>query len=118
MDFLRKAYVILLGIALLVLLVLRAPGTGVGWLAVGVTFVSLVGMACRTTGIGALAGRFWWGWLGLQLLVDTVGFVVETDAIWEVTGAGVGWIAAALAGLLMLPLYLSLFQLGRGRVVA
>jgi hypothetical protein len=118
MDILRKAYVILLGIALLVLLVLRAPGTGVGWLAVGVTAVSLVGMTCRTTGVGAVAGRFWWGWLGLQLLADAVAYSVETDAIWEATGAGVGWAVAAALGLLMLPLYLSLYQLGRGRVVA
>lgn len=118
MDILRKAYVILLAIALLVLLLLRAPGTGVGWLAVAVTAVSLVGMACRTTGVAAVAGRFWWGWLGLQVLADGAAYSVETDALWESLGAGVGWVVAVMAGLLMLPLYLSLFQLGRGKVVA
>ncbi len=117
MDILRKTYMLALGITLLVLLILRAPGSAVGWLAVAVTAVSLVGMACRTTGVRAAAGRFWLAWLGLQVLADAAAFALETDALWEGLGAGAGWTAAAVTGVLMLPLYLSLFHLGRGRVV-
>lgn len=118
MDILRKTYMLALGIALLVLLILRAPGSAVGWLAVAITVVSLVGMACRTTGVVSLAGRFWLAWLGLQVLADAAAFAVETDAIWEGLGAGTGWIVAIASGALMLPLYWSLYHLGRGRVVS
>ena len=118
MDILRKTYMLALGIALLVLLILRAPGSVPGWLAVVVTCVSLVGMACRTTGVASLAGRFWLVWLALQVVADAVAFTVETDTLWETYGSGVGWTVAVASGVVMVPLYLSLYHLGRGRTLA
>ncbi len=115
MDTLRKIYLVALAVALLVLLVVRAPVTVWGWCGVVVTAVSMVGMGALATGVPELAGRFWLGWLAVQIVADVLAFVAETDAIWM--QVGLSWRAAAAvgSGLVLLPLYLSLVRLGRGR---
>ena len=115
MRALSKTYVFALATALVVLVVLRPPLSPSGSAAVVVTFVSLLGMGARATGVRWGRGWPWWAWLGLQVMLDAVAFTAETDAIWEMVGSGWGWLAALGSGLVMLPLYWALFQLGRGK---
>jgi len=112
MTALRKAYIVLFGVALLVLLLLRPPMTAVGWAAVVATAVSLGAMAAWTTGVLAAAGRFWWGWLAAQVVIEAVAFTRETDSVWG-SGPAMG-VALAVSGLVLLPLYLALYRLGQG----
>jgi hypothetical protein len=115
MNALRKAYIVLFAIALLVLLLLRPPMTVVGWIAVGTTLVSLGAMGAWATGVKAAAGRFWLGWLAAQVVIEGIAFSRETDSIW-LTGGGAPAAAAVLvSGVVLLPLYMALYRLGRGR---
>lgn len=116
MEALRKAYVLVLSIALLVLIIARPPASWIGWLAVGATLVSLVAMVLYTTGVQGVAGPAWFGWLGLQVLSDAIALWKETDAIWHSVGWDWGMLAMAGSGVLFLPLYIALYRLGRGRV--
>jgi len=113
MAWLSKLYVVALAIALIVLLVARPPFSAAGVALVLVTLVSLAAMAARASGISGFGGRGWWAWLVVQVAVDAVAFVAETGAIWDAVGWSWGWIAAAGAGLLFLPLHVSLLRLGR-----
>lgn len=115
MDALRKAYIFALALALLVLLLLRPPMTFVGWAGVGITLVSLVGMGAWTTGVTALGGRFWLLWLIVQVAVDAVAVGRESDTLGFGTGGGRGALAIAVSGIVLLPLYLALYRLGRRR---
>ncbi len=116
MEALRKAYVLLISIALLVLIIARPPASWLGWLLVGTTAVSLVAMVLYTTGVRGVAGPAWLGWLGLQVVADAAGLWWETDTLWEQVGWHWGALALAGSGVLFLPLYLALYRLGRGRV--
>jgi len=113
MNTLRKTYLILLAIGMIVLLMLRPPMSMVGCLGLGVTVVSMVGMGALATGASSLYGRFWLGWLGVQLLTDAVAFSRETDNIWVTVGWAWGGLAALGSGLFFLPLYMALFRIGR-----
>lgn len=115
MDALRKAYILVLALALLVLLLLRPPMTFAGWAGVGITLVSLVGMGAWTTGVTALGGRFWLIWLAVQVVGDAVAVRLETDTLGFATGGGRGALAIAVSGIVLLPLYLALYGLGRRR---
>jgi hypothetical protein len=115
MDALRKAYIVLFAIALLVLLLLRPPMTVVGWIAVATTAVSLGAMGAWATGVKAAAGRFWLGWLAMQVVVEGVAFSRETDSIWLADGGVRAASAVLVSGVVLLPLYMALYRLGRGR---
>ncbi len=115
MDALRKAYIVLFAIALLVLLLLRPPMTVVGWIAVATTLVSLGAMGAWATGVTVAAGRFWLGWLAMQVVVEGIAFSRETDAIWLAAGGVTAVAAVLISGVLLLPLYMALYRLGRGR---
>ena len=117
MEALRKAYILFVAIALLVLVIARPPLEWLGLLALAVTLVSLVGMVGYATGVRSFASPFWLGWLGLQVVVEFAYFYVGSDALWNTIGWDWGLFATTGLGVIMLPLYVSLYRLGRGRVI-
>ncbi len=114
MDTLRKTYLFVLAVGMIVLMVLRPPLSLAGSLGIVVTVVSMVGMGALASGVTSLHGRFWLVWLGLQLVTDAVAFSRETDNIWATVGWNWGGLAALGSGLFFLPLYMALLRLGRG----
>ncbi len=115
MESLRKTYILSLAIALLVLMLLRPPMTLLGWAGVGITVCSLAAMAAWATGVTALGGRVWLGWLALQIAVDVIAVTGEMGTVGLTSSPGGTALAVAVSGLILLPLYLALYRLGRRR---
>jgi len=114
MEALRKAYVLFVSIALLVLVIARPPVHWLGLLALTMTLVSVVLMVAEITGVRGWSWRGWWAWLGLLVVVDFAGLYVMSNALWEAVGWDWAWTGFAGLAVLLLPLFLSLYRLGRG----